>query len=191
MDTTNLKHIDTHPKSSKSIEWYFSDLWNFVKDYDYKLIGKPYGCHPMLETWLKDKSLSKYHDLIRNYTRPGIEHEELPFIDYADFTLGNALGIAEGIAIVNPDEKIFVMISDAQMNMGVVQEALTSIGSKKLKNILLAVDMNFNGSRGDLLILPEINYSGWNTSVIRDPQKLGILCKSMSNIWVYEKETHA
>ena len=97
-----MKHIDTHPKSSGSMEWYFSELWDFVKGYDYKLIGKPYGCHPMLKMWLKDESLKEYHTLIENYTRPGIEHEELPFINYVDFTLGNSLGIAEGIAICNP-----------------------------------------------------------------------------------------
>lgn len=183
-----MKHIDTHPKSSSSIEWYFSELWDFVKGYDYKLIGKPYGCHPMLKVWLKDESLKEYHTLIENYTRPGIEHEELPFIDYADFTLGNSLGIAEGIAICNPESKIFVIISDAQMNMGVVQEAISSIGSKCLKNILLVVDYNFAGSRGDLLVLPEIEYDGWCTSVIRDPQKLGHLDKNYPNLWVYCKD---
>ena len=187
--TNKLIHKDTHPKSSDSIRWYFSDLWNFVKNFDYKLIGKPYGCQPMLEAWLEDENLKEYHTLIEKYTKPGIEHEELPFIDYTDYTLGNALGIAEGIAIAKPNKKIFVFISDAQMNMGVVQEAITSIGSKNLKNILLVVDYNFSGSRGSLLILPEINYKGWSTSIIKDPEKLGRIDKSHPNIWIYQKRS--
>lgn len=187
MTRRKLIHKDTHKKSSDSIRPYFSDLWNFVKDYDYKLIGKPYGCQPMLETWLEDENLKEYHNLIENYTRPGIEHEQLPFIDYADFTLGNALGIAEGIALVDRDKKIFVFISDAQVNMGVVQEAISSIASKNLNNILLAVDYNFSGSRGELLIVPETNYKGWFTSIIKDPEKLGRIDKDHPNIWVYQK----
>lgn len=186
-----LKHKDTHLKSSGSIRPYFKTLWNFVKNYDYKLIGKPYGCQPMLETWAEDDSLIMYRDLITNYDRPGIEHEELPFIDYADFTLGNALGIAEGIAIAEPDKKIFVFISDAQMNMGVVQEALSSIPSKRLKNILLCVDYNYKGSRGDLQLLPVMDPKGWFQSVILESSKnqLGTISPDFPNIWIYLKET--
>lgn len=183
-----LKHLETHPKSAKSISWYFADLWNVVKDYDYKLIGKPYGCTPMLEAWLNDPNLKEYHDLILNYDKAGIEHESLPFIDYADFTLGNALGIAQGISIANPSKKIFVFISDAQMNMGVVQEAISSIASMHLNNILLAIDYNFKGSRGELLNLPRIDLDGWNCSQIRYPSKTGMICKYTPNAWFYINE---
>lgn len=185
-----VKHHDTHLKSSRSIRPYFKNLWNFVKDYDYKLIGKPYGCQPMLEVWSEDKGLSEYHDLIENYNRPGIEHEEIPFIDYADYTLGNALGIAQGIAIVHPEKKIFVFISDAQMNMGVVQEAITSIGAMNLRNILLCVDYNYYGSRGKLKIIPEIEYTGWKTSiipVINGTQMLGDIDNYLPNMWIYHQ----
>ena len=70
-----MKHIDTHPKSSSSIEWYFSELWDFVKGYDYKLIGKPYGCHPMLKVWLKDESLKELKLLSNIYFNQKLEKE--------------------------------------------------------------------------------------------------------------------
>jgi 1-deoxy-D-xylulose-5-phosphate synthase len=101
----------------------------------------------------------------KDYNNVGLD-SSIDWIDYADFTLGNSLGIAEGIAIAEPDKKIFVLISDSQLNMGNTLEAIVSIGFLNLKNIILAVDYNDSCSKGVLseVLEPNLNIfkSNWN-----------------------------
>jgi len=101
----------------------------------------------------------------KDYNNVGLD-SSIDWIDYADFTLGNSLGIAEGIAIAEPDKKIFVLISDSQLNMGNILEAIVSIGFLNLKNIILAVDYNDSCSKGVLseVLEPNLNIfkSNWN-----------------------------
>lgn len=131
-----MKRIETHPESAASIKPWFSELWNIVKDFDYKLIGKPYGCSPILE------ALN-----INDYQRPGIEHDLIKEIDYADYTLGNSLGIAIGMKIAQPNKSVFVLLSDAQLYMGAVLEAFILIKEYNFKNMIIAIDFNEKGSR--------------------------------------------
>lgn len=127
---------ETHMESAKSIYPWFKDLWKLVKDFDYKLIGKPYGCTPMLEAMG-----------ITNYDRPGIEHDFIDCIDYADYTLGNALGIGIGMKLAKPEAKIFVLISDAQLYMGNVLESLILFKEFDFKDFLICIDYNNKGSK--------------------------------------------
>lgn len=128
--------IETHPETVKYIEPWFAEFWEIFKDYDYKLIGAPYGATPMLEAFG-----------IKEYSRPGIEHELIDCIDYADYTLGNSLGIALGMKIAKPDSKIFVFLSDAQLYMGNVMEALTLLKEYRFENFKVLINYNKKGSR--------------------------------------------
>lgn len=131
-----MNRIETHIESAKSIEPWFSMLWNKVKDFDYKLIGKPYGCSPILDALNID-----------NYQKPGIEHELIKEIDYADFTLGNSLGISLGIKLSQPHKSIFVFLSDAQLYMGSVLEAFILLKEYNFIKTVIAIDYNFKGSK--------------------------------------------
>ena len=119
---------------SYNIDVSLIEKW--VKDFDYKLIGKPYGCSPMLEAMG-----------ITNYDRPGIEHDFVDCIDYADYTLGNALGIGIGMKLAKPEAKIFVLISDAQLYMGNVLESLILFKEFDFKDFLICIDYNNKGSK--------------------------------------------
>ena len=56
--------------------------------------------------------------------------------------MGNALGVGIGIALCNKNNRVWVNITDATLQMGSTLEALQYIGQKNLKNILLTVDNN-------------------------------------------------
>ena len=137
-----------HEKSYKSVKPLYSTLNYYFKLYDYVLIGKPYGMYDFYP---------------EQYNKVGLD-DTISWIDFADQTLGNALGVAEGIAL-GSNKKIVVFISDAQLNMGNTLEAIISIGFKKLNNILLLVDYNNSGSKGLLseVLKPNLNiFSNWN-----------------------------
>lgn len=141
-----------HDKSYNSVKPLYNVLLKLIQNSDYKLIGKPYG---MYDFYPED------------YNNVGLD-SSIDWIDYADFTLGNSLGIAEGIAIAEPDKKIFVLISDSQLNMGNTLEAIISIGFLNLKNIILAVDYNDSCSKGVLseVLEPNLNIFKPNWNII-------------------------
>ena len=71
--------------------------------------------------------------------------------DYKNFgisastgSLGHGLGIAAGMALaeLNTKNKIFVLISDGELQEGSVWESILFISSKKLNNIILIIDNN-------------------------------------------------
>lgn len=143
--------LKLHPKSSKTLESFWKNNFNLINTFDYIIIGKPFGCNCILESLV-----------IREYPRIGIEHDLIDKIYYADYTLGNSLGIAQGVNIAEPDKKVFVLLSDAQLNMGSIIEAFISI-PKMCKNITVFVDLNRSGSKGPLTFLPNLEFNGWNT----------------------------
>jgi hypothetical protein len=151
MKTFNSEdRLKLHPKSSKTLESFWKNNFNLINTFDYIIIGKPFGCNCILESFD-----------IKDYPRIGIEHDLIDKIYYADYTLGNSLGIAQGINIAEPDKKVFVLLSDAQLNMGSIIEAFISI-PKMCKNITVFVDLNRTGSKGPLTFFPDEKFNGWN-----------------------------
>jgi len=148
----NQHQTQLHPKSYNSVKPLYNVLLKLIQNSDYRLIGKPYGLYDFNpENW--DKVVLT---------------DDVDWIDYAEQTLGNSLGIAEGIAIAEPDKKIFVLISDSQLNMGNTLEAIVSIGFLNLKNIILAVDYNDSCSKGVLseVLEPNLNIFKPNWNII-------------------------
>ena len=146
---------EAHIKSAKSVKPYLTRLYRSAKEIDaLTVLGKPFGIPDLLEYLEYPKYIVENGFLLRNQNRD---------FDYVELTLGNALGVAEGLAISNPDKMVWCFISDAQLFMGPTLEAILSIGSKKLSNVWLCIDYNKRGSKSEL---PEFNFEGifwdWN-----------------------------
>ena len=77
--------------------------------------------------------------------------------------MGNALGVAIGIAIANPTQTVWVNLTDATLQMGSTLEAIQYIGHNKLDNILMTVDNNncqVTGKTSDVLCVePVIDFT--------------------------------
>jgi transketolase len=116
------------------IEVLFKD--QYVKPTDGIVIGKPFGAQAYYLVW-KDMGLIDNIEQLN----VGVKHDEISFVDYADETIGNALGVAIGIALVNP-KRVWVNLSDASLQMGNILEAIQFIGQHKISNIFVTIDNN-------------------------------------------------
>lgn len=124
-----------HIPSALSMIDYLDIVFNYVNQDDIIVIGKPFGAQAYYIIW-KEKGWIK--DI--NNLHMGVKHDEIPFVTYSEETIGNALGVAAGIALTT-NKKVYVNLSDAALQMGTVLEAIQFIGKHQL-NILVTIDYN-------------------------------------------------
>lgn len=161
----SYQHKLSHIASALSMLDYVDVLFTnkFVVPYqDHIVIGKPFGAQAYYLVWQKLGLLSAIENL-----SVGVKHDEILFVDYGEETMGNALGVAIGIAMTT-DKRVWVNISDAALQMGNTLEAIQFIGHHNIKNIFLTVDYNnaqVTGNVSDVLkIKPTIQFFkeyGW------------------------------
>ena len=103
--------------------------------------------------------------------------EKLPGIRIATGSLGQGLSVSIGIALakkLNNDPKhVFCLMGDGELEEGQVWEAAMYIGSKKINNLIAAVDYNkkqIDGSTDDVLPLGDLRAKfeafGWTVMEI-------------------------
>ena len=143
---------------------------------DHIVIGKPFGAQLYYLVWQKLGFLDKIEDL-----SVGVKHDEILFVDYGEETMGNALGVAIGIAMTT-DKRVWVNISDAALQMGNTLEAIQFIGHNNIKNIFLTIDYNnaqVTGNVSDVLkIKPTIQFFkeyGWFVQEVEGHNRTKIL----------------
>lgn len=161
----------THVPSALSMLTYLDVLFtnNYIVPYrDRIVLGKPFGSQAYYILWQKLGYLKNIVNL-----SVGVKHSEIDFVDYGEETMGNALGVAIGIAIANPLQRVWVNITDATLQMGSTLEALQYIGHNQISNIVVTVDYNNMQVTGEtdqvLTVNPLINMCdeyGWCVRVI-------------------------
>ena len=179
-------HQLTHVPSALSMLTYVNHMFTnrHVEPYrDMIVLGKPFGSQAYYIIW---KNLNWLDEI--DHLSVGVKHEEIEFVTYGEETMGNALGVATGIAIARPCRNVWVNISDATLQMGSTLEAIQYIGHNKLSNIHLSVDgndMQVTGSTTNVLsVTPVISLFrdyGWNLQVVDGHDELAI-ASSMYNI---------
>ncbi len=132
----SYKHNLGHIPSAFSMVDYLQSVFKYIKRDDKIVIGKPFGAQAYYVVWKERGWLDNIDDL-----HMGVKHDEIKFVDYSEETIGNALGVASGIAMVN-NKKVYVNITDASLQMGNTLEAIQFIGQHQLKNIVCTVDYN-------------------------------------------------
>lgn len=102
---------------------------------------------------------------------------DLEGIDFASGSLGQGLSIATGAALAakrqGSDRKVYVVLSDAELNEGNVWEAAMFAGHHGLDNLVLLVDLNGQQAldfTADVLDLGDVAAKftsfGWDASVV-------------------------
>jgi transketolase len=149
-----LSHIPSAMSMIDYIDVLFTN--RIVTPDDFIILGKPFGSQAYYLVWQKLGYLTTI-----NHLNVGVKHDEIAFVDYSEETIGNALGVAAGIAITT-DRLIWVNISDAALQMGNVLEAIQFIGQNNLKNIFLTIDYNnaqVTGNTNDIIsVRPTIQF---------------------------------
>ena len=197
-------HIPSALSQVDYIDYLFTN--KLVVPYRDKIvIGKVYGAQSYLLVWKKLGYLDNIEEI------KFIKSEDIPFVDFGEYTLGNGLGVATGIALACPEQLVWVNITDGALQTGNTLEAIQFIGHNKIKNIMLTVDYNggqVTGRTEDILTVePVIGFLkayGWEVYdsdlsefsvtdkpkvfIMRNPKGKGV--KSMEeNIrkWHYKK----
>lgn len=157
-------HQLTHVPSALSMLTYVDVLFRqkiIVPYRDRIVLGKPFGSQAYYLIWQELGYLETIDTL-----SVGVKHDEIEFVDYGEETMGNALGVAIGIAIANPEQKVWVNITDATLQMGSTLEAIQYAGHNKINNIILTVDNNncqVTGNTSDIIpVTPSIKFIGEN-----------------------------
>jgi len=127
-----MKHIP----SALSQYSYLRHILQIVHKNNFNIvIGKPFGAQAYYLIWEKLRLRDKDKEI-----QYGVKHNDYDFINFSEETLGNALGVAGGIALA--DNKItYCNISDGALQMGPTLEAIQFIGENKLP-IILTIDIN-------------------------------------------------
>lgn len=169
----------THVPSALSMLTYIDTLFSnrlIVPHNDKIVLGKPFGSQAYYLVWRKLGYINNIEKLSL-----GVKHDEIEFVDFSEETMGNALGVATGIAIANRNKTVWINITDATLQMGSTLEALQYIGHHNITNIVVTVDYNnmqVTGSTDQIISVdPVVDFcsaSGWYTQVIdgHDPEKI-------------------
>ena len=131
----SYKHNLGHIPSALSMCDYVESVFKFVKKDDKICLGKPFGAQTYYIIW---KNLGWLNDI--DILHMAVKHDEIDFVDYSEETMGNALGVASGIAMTT-EKKVYVNLSDSSLQMGNTIEAIQFIGQHQ-QNILVTVDYN-------------------------------------------------
>lgn len=180
----SYKNQVSHIASALSMLTYIDVLFTnkFVTLDDGIVLGKPFGSQAYYVLW---KQLGYLDDIDK--LNVGVKHDEVMFVNYSEETMGNALGVSAGIAMTT-DQRIWVNISDAALQMGNTLEAIQFIGHNRLKNVFLTVDYNnaqVTGNISDILeVWPVKQFfreNGWYVQEVdgHDPTALN---KTFSNL---------
>lgn len=171
----SFKHNLGHIPSALSMVDYLKSVFKFIKRDDKIILGKPFGSQAYYTIW-KSRGWIRNIDVLHM----GVKHDEIPFVDYSEETIGNALGVAHGIAMTT-DKTVFVNITDASLQMGNTLESIQFIGQKQQGNILCCVDFNnaqVTGKTSDIIdvkpVLSMARMYNWNVYVVdgHDESKL-------------------
>jgi transketolase len=171
----SLSHIPSALSMLDYIDVLFSEKY-IIPFRDKIVLGKPFGSQTYYLVWKQ----CGYLDNIENLS-VGVKHCEIPFVDFSEETMGNALGVATGIAIACPNNTVYVNLSDASLQMGSTLEAIAYIGANRLDNIVVTIDYNqmqVTGKTDDIVSVKPCpiffkNY-GWNVTHVdgHDRKKL-------------------
>lgn len=167
----------THIPSALSMSNYLSVLFEtgVVRKNDFMAIGKPFGAQAYYLIWKELGWLDQIDKL-----GAGVKHDEIGFVDYSEETIGNALGVASGIALTT-DKRVWVNLSDATLQMGNTLEAIQLIGQWQQKNIFVTIDNNnaqVLGKTEDILTVEPVfelfKGYGWDVNYVdgHDEEKL-------------------
>ena len=83
----------------------------------------------------------------------------IPGIDMTSGSLGHGVGVGAGMAIANPDQHIYTVISEGELYEGSTWEALLFVAHRQIKNMTIFIDINnliILGKTDDCLMLNSI-----------------------------------
>jgi transketolase len=144
----------------------------------------------MLETYGQDNTLLGVHP-----------ERDLPGVDFGTGSLGMGISYATGAALAaqlqKSERRVFVLVSDAECNEGIVWEAAMFASHHKLSNMYMIIDLNSQQALGytkDVLDLTPLDQKwqafGWDVHKI-DGHNCGEIISVIKDCGNNKKQPHA
>jgi len=133
-----------HVPSALSMVDYMTVVFDRLKlGFDRILLGKPFGAQAYYALLAAYGAIEPAWDRYGT-SQPGwtyIMDRNHPLVHFIDDTMGNAIGVACGVA-QGCDARVYVNMSDAALQAGTVWEAIAYAGWRRLDNLVVTVDHN-------------------------------------------------
>lgn len=96
---------------------------------------------------LADKGIIDWDDLYENYYEPGskywgLVHHTVPGVEHSFGSAGHGLPVGIGMTLADRNRRIFVLMSDGEMDCGTTREGALFALHHKLDNLTVLVDYN-------------------------------------------------
>lgn len=131
-----ITHIPSTLSQIKYIDYLFMN--KIVQPYNHRIIiGKPFGSYAYYIPWFK---LGLINSVNQSKCNNILKHDDFQFVDYSDEVVGNSLGIASGMCLVQ-NKLTWINVSDSIFQCGVFLEAAQFVGEHK-QNIKMTIDYN-------------------------------------------------
>ena len=182
------------------IEILIALYFDIMKPEDKFLLSKGWAAAALYSV-LSEKGIIDWRDLYENYYEPGskywgLVHHTVPGIEHSFGSAGHGLPVAIGIALAKRNRRIFVLISDGEMDCGTTWEGALFASHHKLDNLIVLVDYNkFQafGRTNEVLNLEPLAKKwkdfGWAVYEI-DGHDFNKLLKTLKKIPVIKQKPH-
>lgn len=141
-----------------------SNILLFKKKSDVFVLSKGHCALSLYSILYLKKKLSKRvfdsflqnNSILGEHPSPYLKNNEINFSTGAlGHGLSYSVGLAHGAKIINQNSKIFVLISDGELNCGSTWEGLLLAAKLKLDNLIILIDYNgFQATGKSQLVLP-------------------------------------
>lgn len=96
---------------------------------------------------LAKKKIIDWKDLLKNYYQPGskywgLVHHQVRGVEHSFGSAGHGLPIGIGMALADKKKRVFVLMSDGEMDCGTTWEGALFAAHHKLDNLFVFVDYN-------------------------------------------------
>jgi len=141
------KHKACHLGSCMScIEILVALYFDIMRKEDKFLLSKGWAAAALYSV-LSEKGIIDWDDLYENYYEVdskywGLVHHSVPGIEHSLGSAGHGLPVAIGMALADKKRRIFVLLSDGEMDCGTTWESALFAAHHKLDNLVVLVDYN-------------------------------------------------
>ena len=141
------KHKSAHLGSCmSSIEILVVLYFKVMRPEDKFLLSKGWAAAALYSV-LVEKGIIDWDDLYENYYEIGSKywgliHQGVPGVEHSLGSAGHGLPVGIGMALAGKDRKIFVLMSDGEMDCGTTWESALLASHHKLDNLVVLVDYN-------------------------------------------------
>jgi len=141
------KHKAAHLGSCMScIEILVALYFKIMRPEDKFLLSKGWAAAALYSV-LAEKGIIDWDDLYENYYELGskywgLVHHTVPGIEHSFGSAGHGLPVAIGMALADRNRKVFVLMSDGEMDCGTTWESALFAPHHKLDNLVVLADYN-------------------------------------------------